>query len=170
MKAFLPASLLVLTLIGCGCPQPKLEHPEMVPQGGTWEKPATDIGVKVEKPWSATTIEASVEGKAREGAPVTAVGEIVDLSCYVQLGKHGAKHRTCAQGCMKNSQPIGLLTREGQVYVLMPEEHHPRRDGQTSLKDQLIDHAADIVRVHGTYSRLGHLKAIYISGSVAPTK
>ena len=40
----------------------------------------------------------------------TRVGEIVDFSCYLQLGKHGEKHRACGQKCVNNGQPIGLLT------------------------------------------------------------
>lgn len=167
MRSITLAIVAMCSLVGCA-PRSVVEHPEMTPQG-TWENPV-EIGVNVEKPWSATTIEAAVEGHARDGTPVVAVGEIIDLSCYIQLGKHGVKHRACAQGCLKNGQPAGLLTREGEVYVIMPEEHHPRRDGQTSLKDQLIEHVAEIVRLHGTYSRLGELKAIYISGSVAKTK
>ena len=60
---------------------------------------------------------------------MTKVGEIVDFSCYLQLGKHGEKHRSCGQKCVENSQPAGLLTQDGTLYMLMPEEHDPRRDG-----------------------------------------
>jgi len=56
---------------------------------------------------------------------VTRVGEIVDLSCYLQVGKHGEKHRDCAQKCMRSGPPIGLLTQDGPLYMLMEEEHDP---------------------------------------------
>ena len=42
------------------------------------------------------------------------VGEIVDFSCYLQIGKHGEKHRSCAQKCFNSGQPIGLLTKDGR--------------------------------------------------------
>ena len=35
--------------------------------------------------------------------PITRVGEIVDFSCYIQLGKHGEKHRACGQKCVKTA-------------------------------------------------------------------
>ena len=62
----------------------------------------------------------------------TLVGEIVDFSCYLQIGKHGEKHRVCAQKCFTAGQPIGLLTKDGSLYMLMEEEHDPRRDGLTN--------------------------------------
>ena len=49
----------------------------------------------------------------------TVVGEIIDLSCYLQVGKHGDKHRDCGQKCVRNGQPVGLLTEDGAVYMLI---------------------------------------------------
>ena len=94
------------------------------------------------------------------------MGEIVDFSCYIQLGKHGEKHRACGQKCVNNGQPIGLLTKDGALYMLMPEEHDPRRDGLTELRKQLIDNMANVVKVHGTLSNVEGQKAIYVQGSV----
>ena len=45
------------------------------------------------RPWSATTVGAAVDGKPNPGAKDDLVGEIVDFSCYLQIGKHGEKHR-----------------------------------------------------------------------------
>ena len=74
------------------------------------------LGDKPDQPWSATTIGASVNGKPNPGATVkTVVGEIVDFSCYLEVGKHGDKHRDCAQKCFRNGQPIGLLTEVGRT-------------------------------------------------------
>ena len=101
--------------------------------GGTYAKPVGTLGEKPAAPWSATTIGASVDGKPNKGTVMTAVGEIVDFSCYLEVGKHGEKHRDCAQKCFRNGQPIGLLTQDGSLYMLMEEEHDPRRDGMTDL-------------------------------------
>src|SRR5205814_352814 len=80
-------------------------------EGGSYDKPMGKLGEKPAQPWSATSTAAGVDGKPQTGRVVTRVGEIVDFSCYLQLGKHGEKHRSCGQKCAQNSQPVGLLTK-----------------------------------------------------------
>ena len=60
----------------------------------------------------ATTMGASIGGKPNAGKPGTVVGEILDFSCYLQIGKHGEKHRSCAQKCFTAGQPVGLLAQD----------------------------------------------------------
>ena len=139
-------------------------QPQMTPTAGTWDQPAGDLGQKPDQPWSTTTIEAAVDGKPNAGKVVTITGEIIDYSCYLQLGKHGDKHRDCAQKCFKNGQPIGLVTKDGTVYVLMEEEHHPRRDGQTNWRDAAGEHAGHIMAVTGTTSTVNGQHALYVTG------
>ena len=138
------------------------------PTKGTYQAPAGEIGkaAKPTAPWSVTTVSSSINGKVVPGKAVTAVGEVIDLSCYLQVGKHGDKHKDCGQKCCKNGQPIGLLLQDGTVYMLIDEEHNPRRDGQTVLRKQLIDHMADVVTVHGTLTDVEGQKALYVQGSV----
>jgi hypothetical protein len=138
------------------------------PTKGTHDLPAAELGVKApnEQPWSVTTITSSIEGKTLKGKPVTAVGEIIDLSCYLQVGKHGDKHRDCGQKCARNGQPVGLLTQDGSIFMLIDEEHDPRRDGLTAFRQAAIDNMANVVRVHGTYSAVEGQKAIYVQGYV----
>src|SRR6476661_8561637 len=109
----------------------KILQPQMTPaaDGGTYKQPMGKLGEKSAAPWSATTLGASVDGKPNTGATKTVVGEIIDFSCYLQIGKHGDKHVDCAQKCFRNGQPIGLLADDGTMYMLMEEEHDPRRDG-----------------------------------------
>ena len=141
-------------------------HPEMTVENGTWDKPMASIGTKPEagSPWTSTSVAAGVNGKPEPGRPVTVVGEIVDFSCYIQLGKHGEKHRSCGQKCVQNGQPIGLLTESGTLYMLMPEEHDPRRDGGVDAKASGSDHMGHIVRVNGTEAQVGGYRAIYVLG------
>lgn len=141
-------------------------HPQMKPEVGTYDKPAGKLGEKPAQPWSATTIEAAVDGKPLAGKVVTVVGEIVDFSCYLQLGKHGEKHKDCAQKCFRSGMPIGLLAKDGSLYLLMEEEHHPRRDGLTNFRAAAIEHASHIIEVTGTASTVDHHKAIYVTGYV----
>ena len=72
-------------------------HPEMAVENGTWDKPMATIGTKPDQPWTTTSVAAGVDSKPQPGTPITRVGEIVDFSCYIQLGKHGEKHRACGQ-------------------------------------------------------------------------
>ena len=93
-------------------------HPEMAVEQGTYAKPMATLGAKPTEPWTATTVAAGVNSKPQPGHPITRVGEIVDMSCYLQLGKHGEKHRSCGQKCVQNGQPVGLLTQDGSLYML----------------------------------------------------
>ena len=139
-------------------------HPEMAVGAGTWDKPMATIGTKPAEAWTATTVAAGVDNKPQPGKPISVVGEIVDFSCYLQLGKHGDKHRSCGQKCVANGQPIGLLTKEGGLHMLMPEEHDPRRDGGVDARASASDHMGHIVEVHGTEASVGGYRAIYVLG------
>lgn len=105
-----------------------------------------------------------MNGKPQPGRVVTKVGEIVDFSCYLQLGKHGEKHRSCGQKCVQNNQPIGLLTQDGTLYMLMPEEHDPRRDGGLDARPSAADHMGHIVEVTGTEASVRGYRGLYVAG------
>ena len=141
-------------------------NPQMKPSAGEWGSPAHRIGEKPKDAWSATTKEAAVNKKPLEGKVTTRIGELIDVSCYLQLGKHGKEHEACAKGCLLNGQPLGLLDEEGTVYILIPEEHDQRRDGKTALKEALIEHVAQIVEVTGTLTNVKGLKTLYVQGFV----
>jgi hypothetical protein len=139
------------------------------PAAGTFKEPKGEVGKKTaaDQPWSVTTVTSAITGaKPVEGKTTTVVGEIIDLSCYLQVGKHGEKHRDCGQKCVRNGQPVGLLTEDGTVYMLIDEEHDPRRDGLTEFRKQAIDLMAHVVTVHGTLTDVDGHKALYVQGSV----
>jgi len=139
------------------------------PTKGTYQAPAAEIGKKTKaaQPWSVTTVTSSINGQPVKGEAISATGEVIDLSCYLQVGKHGDKHKDCGQKCARNGQPLGLLLENGGVYMLIDEEHDPRRDGMTELRKQLIDNMANVVTVHGTATEVAGQKAMYVQGSVA---
>lgn len=140
-------------------------QPQMKVENGSYDKPMGTLGTPSQELWSATTVGAAVDGKPNPGAKeAKVVGEIVDFSCYLQIGKHGEKHRACAQKCFTNGQPIGLLTSDGTLYMLMEEEHDPRRDGQTNFRQAAIDHAGHIMEVTGTEWSHNGYKALYVHG------
>jgi len=140
--------------------------PKMTPEKGTFDAPAGKLGEKPTTEWSQTTVAAAVDQKPLPGKIVTLVGEIVDVSCYVSLGKHGAKHRDCGQKCLKNGQPIGLLTKDGKLYLLVEEEHDPRRDGTTNFRQAAIENMAYIMEVSGTLSEVEGQRTVFVRGFV----
>ena len=162
-----------LTLAGLAIAQVKKKYPILQPQmtveGSSYAKPMGKVGEKPAEPWTATTMGASVDGKPNSAKVSTVVGEIIDLSCYLQIGKRGEKHRACGQKCVNSGQPVGLLAEDGSIYLLMEEEHDPRRDGQTmsNFRKSMSDHMAHIMEVTGTVSSHAGYTALYVQGFVA---
>lgn len=167
-QVLLAAALAALALTAQdgrkGASESAILHPEMAVQTGTYDKPAATLGIPSAELWTATTIEAAVNKTPNAGKPVTVVGEILDLSCYLQLGKHGEAHRPCGQKCVRSGAPIGLLTRDGTVYLLMPEEHHARRDGGVDARELAVEHMGHIVAVNGTETVVNGTHAIFVQG------
>lgn len=126
-----------------------------------------EYGSKGSAKWSATTNEAAAtpENKAwlAKGKAETIQGEVVDVSCYLQLGKTGPKHADCGAKCVRNGQPIGLLTSSKELYFVIPEEHHPRRDGQTNIRDAFAKEMGNQVKVTGMVQQTPQGKAIFVS-------
>lgn len=169
--------LLIGPMLLAGCTsgslnplQSGIQHPQLKPAKGTHEAPTEVVGAMPTTTWSGTTVESAVPNQdgvkvPRKGQVVTRTGEIIDVSCYLQLGKHGEAHRDCGVKCAKEGNPIGLLTADGSVYLLMAEEHHPRRDGEVGgLRKKLIEHMAEIVKVTGSETELNGQKALFVSG------
>jgi hypothetical protein len=163
-----PAAVLVVASLAFVQAQGILFPDWSKPAQGSYGAPAAEVGKAstAAQPWSVTTLASSIAGKPVKGEPISVVGEVVDLSCYLQVGKHGEKHRECGQKCARAGQPIGLVDEKGAVYTLVDEEHDPRRDAQTTLRTKLIDHMAHIVKVNGTLTNVDGQKTIFVQGSV----
>lgn len=117
--------------------------------------------------WSQTSNEAAATDANKawlaKGKPETIQGEVVDVSCYLQLGKTGPAHADCGRKCVRNGQPIGILTSEKELYLVFPEEHHPRRDGQTNIRDAFAAAMGNQVKVTGMVQQTPQGKAIFVS-------
>ncbi len=139
----------------------------------TQTAPAVQIGSKESAKWTDTTTAAAAtpEQKAvlASGKPITVIGELVEVSCFLQLGKRGEKHIPCGTKCLQNGQPFGVVTASNQLYLIMAEQHDPRRDGQADLRPALIPLLAKQVRVTGMRTMYNGYRAIYISTSALPT-
>ena len=161
MRHLCRAALLFAGLLSAGCTSMgRLTGQQDVPQ------PVTVVSGLEEPRWTATTWESASTPQHRktlERAEVrTITGEVVDVSCFLQLGKRGEAHASCGQKCIRNGQPIGILTDEGQLYLVIPEEHHPRRDGQVSLKDRFAELMAKRVQVSGMVTKYQHYRTIFV--------
>lgn len=119
--------------------------------------------------WSATTYEAASSDEHRKvlagGKRESVTGEVVDISCYLQLGKRGAAHIACGTKCATNGQPIGLLSKAGTLYFLFPEEHHPRRDGQAEIRTALIPQMGKTVTLKGTVTMVHGSRGLFLKSA-----
>ena len=91
----------------------------------------------------------------------TWTGEVVDLACYVGQGARGADHAGCAKSCVKNGQPMGLLTDDGTL-VLLAANH---KDGKPY--EALKDLAGEKAVVMGTLAEKDGMKVVTVTGSKA---
>ena len=134
-------------------------------------KPAsTPAGIQIGRAdsagWTATTYEAA-SGEANKkvlasGKVTTITGEVVDVSCYLQLGKRGEAHIPCGSKCIEHGQPIGLLDSDDKLYILFAEEHHPRRDGKVDLKKTFAPLLAKTVTVTGMMTEMKDYRALFV--------
>ncbi len=143
--------------------QDELLQPTMEPTGG-WVS-AANLGKA--GAWTDTTVAAGVAKTPLTGKPATIVGEVIDLSCYLQLGKHGAAHSPCGTKCIAAGESIGLLTKTGQIYLAIAEEHDLRRDGKTTFRKAAADNFAKVITVTGLTTTVNGVKTIYVQGYTA---
>ncbi len=130
------------------------------------------MGKKDTAKWTDTTVAAAgtPEQKAvlASGKVITVTGELVEVSCYLQLGKRGEKHIPCGTKCLQNGQPFGLATAKKQLYLIMAEEHDPRRDGKTDLRDALVPLLSKQVRVTGMHTINNGYHAMFVQAFELP--
>jgi hypothetical protein len=132
---------------------------------------AATVGSKADAEWTDTTVKAAAtpeqQAQLKTGKQATITGEVIDVSCYLQLGKRGEKHIPCGTKCLNNGQPIGLVDDAGVVYVLFAEQHDPRRDGTMDLKATFIPLLAKRVTVTGMLTEQKDTKGLFVHAVAA---
>ncbi|MEL7465556.1 MAG: hypothetical protein AAFN79_15925 [Pseudomonadota bacterium] len=84
---------------------------------------------------------------------ITVTGEAIDTWCYfsgVMGGPEavvGSAHHTCALWCAAGGIPVGLLTEEGDVYMVLKIEN----DDHTNGGDKLLEIAAHEITATGEH-------------------
>ena len=94
---------------------------------------------------------------AKKTAPQSITGEVVDTGCYLGHAARGAKHVDCATKCINNGMPMGLLTRDGALYLLTL--NHDNADPYNKLKEM----AGKMVSVTGVVMTRGGMKGVDVS-------
>lgn len=91
---------------------------------------------------ASIVVASSVSGfAATEPQRVQVTGEIMDTWCYysgVMGGQDavvGSAHHTCAVWCAAGGIPVGLLTDEGEVFLVLEVEGTGTADGNGTLLD-----------------------------------
>ena len=78
-------------------------------------------------------------------------GEVVDLKCYLDHGARGDKHAECASKCIAGGGPVGLLTADKQLYLVV---------GGKSLSPQLAPLAGKTLTLTGKLAERNGMKMI----------
>lgn len=92
----------------------------------------------------------------RVTTPSMMIGEVVDIHCYMGNKAKGEQHKECATKCIKAGQPIGLVTRNGQLYLLIQDNAY------ISSYERLKGMAAEEVRITGDICERGGVQTIIV--------
>ncbi len=94
-----------------------------------------------------------------EDAERTWTGEILDVACYVAQGAAGEDHQGCAKACVKNGQPMGLLTEKGSILILAAD--HKSGDGFAAAKEL----AGQAATVTGSLAEKDGMKVLTVTAA-----
>ena len=89
------------------------------------------------------------------GQEITVTGELVDHACFTRTGDdgRGPDHAACAIACAQIGQPVGLVTEDGEVYVMA--------GGVVADNNALlVPHMSHIVEVTGEVTEANGVKTL----------
>jgi hypothetical protein len=113
----------------------------------------------------AALVAAAVAGSARaagshmdpSGKTETISGELLDMSCYMMHEGKGKKHAKCAGACVTGGAPLGLLTKDGKVLLVVGNHE----DQKPYVEAKAL--AGANAKITGTVFTRGGLTAIVVS-------
>ncbi len=91
------------------------------------------------------------------GKSETMSGELLDMSCYMMHEGKGKKHAKCAGACVQGGAPLGLLTKDGKVLLVVGNHE----DQKPFLEAKAL--AGLNAKITGTVFTRGGLTAIIVS-------
>jgi len=89
---------------------------------------------------------------------MTVQGEILDMACYASNEAKGPEHAACAKRCVKGGQPMGLLAKDGTVYLLYASHENG------SAFEQAKEHAGENVEITGVAATRAGFKSLEVHG------
>ena len=85
---------------------------------------------------------------ARADDAKSVTGEVVDLMCYLDHGAKGDKHAGCAEKCIKSGGPVGLLTKDDQLYLVIGD-HQPINEDLAPKAGKTVTLTGKVVERNG---------------------
>ena len=90
---------------------------------------------------------------ASEAKPVEIKGEVIDTWCYLsgvmggQDAVVGTSHHTCALWCAAGGIPVGVLSEDGQIYMVL------KLEGEEPLaqSDNIMEIQSDVITAKGLH-------------------
>ncbi len=94
---------------------------------------------------------------AKDAAPASVTGEVIDSACYIKSGAKGESHRTCAQKCGDAGIPLAVL-EDGTGNVVWIASV----DDMETPNAKLRPFAGRRVTVEGTWAERGGAKLLLL--------
>jgi hypothetical protein len=94
---------------------------------------------------------------ARAQEQKTVTGELLDMKCYKASNEHGEGHKSCAAKCINGGAPMGVLTSDGKVYLLIEDE------AKKEPYEEAKKHAGEQVTVTGALSEKDGTEGLIVS-------
>jgi hypothetical protein len=104
------------------------------------------------------TLAKDAPGKKPKVRRETVVGEVVDATCYITKGAHGAEHRACAASCLKGGAPVGVVAEDGTLVLVFAGAGDEGKAAYEAIKQR----PAEVVRAKGTVHRRNGVTALAI--------
>ena len=101
------------------------------------------LGASLALPTLSLGAEAKDSGKTE-----TIKGEVVDMMCYIDHGAKGEKHKGCAEKCIKSGGPVGLLTADNELYLVIGD-HKPMNEELAAKAAQTVTLKGKVVERNG---------------------
>lgn len=93
------------------------------------------------------------------GKEITVKGELIDMSCFMAHEGKGKKHAECAKMCVVGGAPLGILTGDGKVYLLV-EDHSSAKAKKPYMEAKKL--VAETVTIKGDAYERGGVQAIVV--------
>jgi hypothetical protein len=91
----------------------------------------------------------SLGADAKDSGQIETIkGEVVDLMCYLDHGAKGDKHKGCATKCIEGGGPVGLLTADNKLYLVVGD-HAPMNKELAAKAAETITLKGKVVEKHG---------------------